>query len=198
MVPASTPGDGAAALAEYRRNAEEKLTALFALDDAGVDELTTDPAKAVPKLMAKTLFETVQATMQAVHHFLPSLIEQIDARRTADREAESAFYKAWPKLDRKVHGTYIQQAANIHRQMNPKAKLEDIIRDVGAQTMVAFKIPQEPVRANPWNKGPAAGTTPPAPHRPAPAAPRMPDATPKRNIFTEMANDLLDGRFDDT
>lgn len=196
--PATTPpGDGTAALEEYRKNAVGKLESYFALDQAAADELTTDPVAAVPKLMARTMFETIQATMQAVHHFLPQMIEQQNVRQVAAKEAEDKFFGAWPKLDRKVHNEYIRQAAAIYRQMKPQASLDDIIRDVGAQTMVAFKIPAETPKA-PWQKSqPTQATTPP--HRPAAAAaPRTaPMESPKRNIFVEMANEFADGLHDD-
>lgn len=198
--PAVTPaGDGAAALEEYRKNAMGKLESYFALDQAAADELATDPVVAVPKLMARVMFETIQATMQSVQHFLPQMIEQQSVRQVAAREAEDKFYTAWPKLDRKVHNDYIRQAATIYRQMKPGASLDDIIRDVGAQTMVAFKIPAETPR-QPWQKAATQPQGSPPPHRPAAAAaPRTAPAeqTPKRNIFVEMANEFADGLHDD-
>lgn len=194
----TTPVDGAAALEEYRKNAVGKLESYFALDQAQADELATDPVVAVPKLMAKVMFETIQATMQSVQHFLPQMIEQQTVRQASAKDAEDKFYGAWPKLDRKVHNDYIRQAASIYRQMKPQATMDEVIRDVGAQTMVAFKIPVETPR-QPWSKAPQQPGSPP-PHRPAAAAaPRTApvEQTPRRNIFTEMANEFADGLHDD-
>ena len=199
-APTTTPpADGAAALEEYRKNAEKKLESYFALDEGAANELATDPVVAVPKLMAKVMYETIQATMQSVNHFLPSMIEQHNVRQAAANEVENKFYAAWPQLDRKVHGDYIRQAATIVRQMRPNATLDDVIRDVGAQTMVAFKIPAAPPPKAPWQKT-AQPQAPTPPHRPAAAAAPRAEPTPpaqKRNIFMEMANEHIDGRYDD-
>jgi hypothetical protein len=194
--PAITPAvDGKAAFEEYRKIANEKLVSYFALDQNAADELAADPVSAVPKLMARTMFETIQATMQAVHHFLPQLIEQHEVRRVAAKEVEDKFYTTWPKLDRKAHDSFIRQAASVYRQMNPSATLEQIINAVGAQAMVAFKIPTETPKA-PWQRNPATPQTPTPPHRPAAAStPRAaPTPTERRNIFTEMADDFAAGR----
>lgn len=191
--------DGSVALEEYRKNAVGKLESYFALDQSAADELTTDPVVAVPKLMAKVMFETIQATMQSVQHFLPQMIEQHTVRQASAKDAEDKFFSSWPKLDRKVHNDYIRQAASIYRQMKPGASLDEIIRDVGAQAMVAFKIPVETPKA-PWQTKSQAQPASPPPHRPAAAAaPRTApvEQAPRRNIFVEMANEFADGLHDD-
>ena len=196
--------ESARLLTEYRTKAMQGLEAYFQLDEASADLLATEPQKAVPQLMARTMFETIQATMQAVHYHLPALIRNITAREQQTRSYEDKFYAAWPKLDRgnAEHAKAVDTFARAYRQVNPQAKFEDLVRDVGAQVSVALKLPLDAATA-PAN-GAAQGATTAAqaipPHRPAAAAaPRSGPAADgaSANIFERMAEDFISGREHD-
>ena len=148
--------------------------------------------------MGRVLMHTVEATVAAVQHWMPSYIAHLEVQRGKVKEYEDAFFNAWPQLDKTAHREAIDRAANFYRQMHPTAKPEELIRDVGAQVMVALKInPNAQQSAAPTPGAPAPQPVPP--HRPAAAtAPRAaPGDQQAKNFFERMADDDLAGRFDE-
>lgn len=204
QTPAAQPAqqqpaavDAAVVQAEYQKwrgEAETELaTKHYVMPAELAEEMTTSPHTATPKLMARVYMDAVQASVGHMMTNLPRLIEAtLEAIKGRDSDEEK-FFGSWPKLDRNTHRTAIVQLGKAYRHSNPQASTDDFIRDVGAQAMVALKIPFEvtagngtgTVAAPPAQAGqaafrPASGT------RPAPAA----AAPGAGNIFEQMSREM--------
>ena len=72
-----------------------------------------------------------------------------------------------------------------YRHVDPNASLETFVKNVGAQAMIALKIPMEPSVVAPVAAAPA-------PFQPAVARPPVGGPVAKENVFTQ-----LDREFDE-
>ena len=175
---------------DWRNDTEQMLADnQYKLTDEMADQLSTDAGVAIPRLMAKVY---VDATTAAVGHLVanfPQLLESALKGREKTSEDEQTFYDAWPQLNAAEHGAILNQYGVAYRQLHPQASAEDFIRDVGAQVMVAHKIPVDggtPVE-------PIAAASPaPAPFTPArSAAPGGGGPSTPANVF-EAISDQFD------
>lgn len=191
--PAQTPEEIAAAnvaavesRAEWRKNTEEALAVgHFAVSDELAQEMTDSPQTAFPKLAAKLYLDAVENAAAAVVQLLPQVLGQFQQKSSEEDVLKDKFFSTWDKLDADEHGEVLLKVGAAYRQANPNATPDEFIRDVGAATMVALKIPHdEPV---------AEKETPLVPaHKPlAPGTgPVAANATPD-NQFTQLAEEII-------
>jgi hypothetical protein len=111
----------------------------FKLTKEESDLLDTDVSSAISKIMARTYYEATTSALNLIDRLvkqeLPSLIDGHTKSTMDYSKAEDGFWQEWPNLDPKTDGPAVNQAANLYRQMNPQAPLEDAIKYVG--TMVS-------------------------------------------------------------
>jgi len=173
----SDPGPLARALQEKRAEVIDQLANThYKLTPEEVTALQTDAVAAVPKLFAKAHVDLVSTFMTHMANLVPKMIDTHIQLTKASSEAEDAFYKANPALDKAQHGSEVTRLANLYRQANPKASLDDMIRDVGTMAVTTLKItpsaptPPKPNGAKPAPFVPAApgggGPTQPPPDNP--------------------------------
>ena len=191
--PTQTPEEIAAAnaaatesRAEWRKNTEEALAVgHFAISDELAQEMTDSPQTAFPRLAAKLYLDAVENSAAAIVQLLPQYLGQFQQKSSEESVLEDKFFSTWDKLNTDEHGEVLQKVGAAYRQANPNATPDEFIRDVGAATMVALKIPHDE---------PAAETeVPPVPaHKPlAPGTgPVAANATPD-NQFTQLAEEII-------
>jgi hypothetical protein len=158
----------------WRGQQEAQLAAHhYAIDEETAQRLNDEPGVAIPQLMARVHVDSMVSTLGYVANQLPAMIDQALARRETRSSDEERFYDRWPGLKFEEHGEAIGLIGNAYRQANPGATPEQFIRDVGAQTMVAFglalgntpivqepeptpaQVPFTPANASPPSSGPA-------------------------------------------
>ncbi len=141
----------------------EKAAGVFTEEE--VELLRSEPEKILPKIAARIQLQTYEAVTQAIIQQLPAFLGSFNDRMTASKQAETAFTTRWPMLaDPKFQGDIIQ-AAQIHKQINPTASLEQRIEDVGATLIAKHKLFEALAPKAPATLAPA--TLPPvAPSRP--------------------------------
>ena len=163
----------------------------FALDDEQFREFDENPREFLPKLMGSLYLDSVQGAVSAILGQIPQIVSTLETRKTEELAAENKFYTQFPKLAEKPEfKEHVRKVSIMHRQLNPKATKEDMIRDVGLQASVAFKLPvPESVRET--GKSDTV-----IPHVPVTAVSQAPAVTPggkvAQNPFTEMAEDMLE------
>lgn len=174
-----------------RATAEETLAKEhYALSDEMVEELQNSADTAIPKLAAKIYMDAVQASITHVVTQLPDLVSRVIETQKVVAENEKAFYATWPDLV--GHETDVKRLAVAYRQVYPNAKPEDVIRDVGAQAMVALRIPIENGRTQ------SEDLRETKPHKPAGAGspPASPPKPGTKNPFTRIAEELGEEELD--
>lgn len=133
-----------------------------------LDGLDTDATKAImeglPKMKAQVYYEAVTTALHHIQQTVPAMIVETVKAMNKAKEAEDAFYGAFPAIDRTKHGEAVHQFASITKQQNPKISPEDLRAVVGAAVMARFGL-QNPAAAN--------GANPPPPQR-NPAPPFVP------------------------
>tara|TARA_Y100000310_G_scaffold201702_1_gene201789 strand:+ start:6647 stop:7609 length:963 start_codon:yes stop_codon:yes gene_type:complete len=174
---------------QIRETAEADLAEKhYALSDEEVAELSTNAEVAIPKMMAKVYMDAVQASITHVVTELPRLLQNTQDLQSQAASNEKDFFDAWPQL--KEHKERVFALAATYRQVNPDAPLEQTIRDVGAQAVIAMQIPvdglvdqeKEDGNANlPPHRPPGGGGSPPA----------SPPKIISSNPFEQMAEEML-------
>ena len=144
VPPTQTPEQQQEARVKWRADTEEALAVgHFALSDELAAELEDDPAKAVPKLMARLYLDAVENASATVMQLLPQVLERYQQNTSQADKARDDFFTVWDKLDPEEHKDALARIGTAYRTANPQATPEEFIRDVGAATMVALKIPHE-------------------------------------------------------
>lgn len=134
----------AQAIEQYRSQAVEQLaTSVYSLTKEEAEEIETDPGtalvKMIPKAMARVHIEAQLAAINQVARILPAFMQQINTVQTEARQFEDKFFEKWPAL--KNHYSTVTQAAQMYRQMNPQAKPDDVIKNVGLYSMMQLGLP---------------------------------------------------------
>lgn len=155
----------------YQRFRSEAETALanahYALQPEVLERFAQNDFSDIPKMMAKVYMDAYTAAIAHVNTHFPSMLESTSQVKSVEAKHEESFFAAWPQLNLKDHGEDIKRYGTVYRQMNPTATPEEFIRDVGAQVIVAKRIPYN--QAAPIAPSNGNGI-PPAPIAPAPAA----------------------------
>jgi hypothetical protein len=176
--------------AKWRSDTEEALAVgQYALTEDQVVELDEDPAKFIPKFAARVYLDAVENATAAVVQLLPQVLGQYQQNTTKADGARESFFKTWDKLDPDKHSDVLTSIGQAYRAANPNATPDEFIRDVGAATMVALKIPFE--------EAPAEPAAPAAPaHKPLGTGAAQSPASPQdKNQFTQIAEEQLDEQF---
>ena len=158
----------------------------YAIDEETAQRLNDEPGVAIPQLMARVHVDSMVSTLGYVANQLPAMIDQAMQRREARSSNEDTFFERWPDLKAAEHGEAIGLIGNAYRQANPGATPEQFIRDVGAQTMVAFGLAlgNAPVAEAPQT--PAA-----KPFTPANASPPSSSPAPQKTGFAAVDDELF-------
>lgn len=173
---------------EHREKTLPTLEGMFQLSDEEAAALDEQPSKMIPKLAGQMMYDTMMSTYNAVLTAMPSVVGKlIDASNKA-KEAESVFYGQWPDLNKPEAAPVVQAAVTAYRSANPRAKLEDVVKNAGVMAMIQLGLDPMAKREAPASTKPAVKTVPAKP-----AAPRgQPPTPPKRedeevNEFAELA-----------
>jgi hypothetical protein len=163
----------------------------FNFSDEQFREIDENPREAIPKLLAGVYLDAVQGSVAAMIGQMPQIIAGVESRKTVDAAAEQQFFEAFPLLsERPEYKEHVWKVSAMHRKLNPKATLEEMIRDVGLQASVAFKL------AVPESVRETGKTDTVMPHVPAAAINQAPAATPGVgkgvNPFSQMAEDMIE------
>lgn len=125
---------------ESRANAEQLLaTAHYAITPELAEELDTNMASAIPKLMAKVYMDSTTAAVSHMVTHLPQMIHAVIEGQKNAGEAETEFFKVWPQLQEQKDA--VIKFGQAYRQMFPNASRSEFIQNVGAQVVVALKLP---------------------------------------------------------
>jgi len=175
----------------------------FKLDDKVVEALEAEGneqlAEILPKLMAQTFADAVQATTHVLSQSIPTMVQDTQAQQMQAQKAEEAFYTFWDSRGYNLR-EYDQDLTNIGNAFltaNPNAQLADCIPNIGAQLILAKQIMPnimpEISQTNGQGQGqvanPQQGANVPAFRSGvnAPAGPTpMPPANSFRSFFDEM------------
>lgn len=159
--------------------------------EAGIDEAT---AKAIARASSRVYMDAVEGTMRQVLQNFPRLVEAAMTHRTASGKASEDFYGSWPALAKgdAIHDTTIQRIGQTYRERNPRATTEEFIRDVGAMSVVALKLPVTPAAPETPPDPPAVASFTPAATT-TPAAPNS--GTPNNNVWGDLADEETDAEF---
>ena len=129
----------------------------FKLSKEESDLFDTDANAGIQKIAARVYYEATTSALNLIDRFvkseLPGLIDGHTQSTMQYSKAEDGFWKEWPNLDVKADGQTVNQYANIYRQANPQASMEDAIRHVGAIVSTVLGKPKgvaaAPVAARP-------------------------------------------------
>lgn len=178
-APTSIPSDPAGLLQEMEKNREGIIDALatdssrFGLSADEVTLLETDPAKAVPRLLARTYYTAMNATLAHINNLVPGMIARHMKMTELQTEREKKFYGQFPALDKAKHSSDVATFANLFRQQNPNLSEADFFAMLGAAVMAKHGLTMNGVPAaapQPGVKGP--------PPQPAVTAPPFSPAAP--------------------
>jgi hypothetical protein len=191
-APASLPSDPAGmlrALEENRAGVIDSLAAseVFALSADEATALETNPAAAVPRLLARTYYQAVNATLAHINNLVPNMISRHMQLTKAQQENETAFYGKFPALKPDVHGPDVVNFAKIIKQTNPQMGKDDFFAMIGAAVMAKHGL-----MAN----APVAVAPPMQQQTPPPFAPARPGATVHSAPIEESPFAGLGGEWD--
>ena len=81
---------------------------------------------------------------------VPAMIQRHSAITKAHSESEGKFYERWKDagLSKAKHQGVVDKYAQLYRQANPSASLEQMIEDLGPMVVMAAKIPPAQPQAN--------------------------------------------------
>ena len=171
-APPRTPQSLAEQLNEHRGAIISDMAAKhFALTPEEATELDTNPNTAIPKLMARTYYDAMQASLMNIQKFVPVLVKQLMDSERIHTEAEKAFYGKFKGLDRSKHHDDVLAFAQMLRGTNPQITQENLIAMVGAAVAAKHGIVNPAVAA-----AAAAGNGAQPIAQPAPFAPAKPGA----------------------
>ncbi len=146
VKPALTAEEQTEGYKEWRGKTEETLASThYALSEEEVRELDITPefGKMISTHSARVYMDAVTGAIGHILASMPQLLEAALVTRDATAKGEAAFYAAWPQLNSAEHGVSISRIGHSYRSLNPKVDTETFIRDVGAQAIIALRIPTE-------------------------------------------------------
>jgi len=186
QVPETTPAPTNEEIEVQRKQMLDGLEKQFQLSEEESLQMVTDPAKVMPKLMARQFADMYESVMGSLRQHLPAAIQHNIQTTKAQASKADQFFTAWPKLDRVAHGADIANVSQMYSQLNPGATEEQVIQNVGLQVMLHHGITPEALAPQ------ANAPVPPAPPR-QPASVHGGSLTPQQsgNEWASMADELL-------
>jgi len=189
--PLETPEQKGARDLQRRTESVAKLSQHFKFTDEESELLSVNPGEVLPKILAGMFYDVHEAVLQSVRTSMPSLMGAVEGQRTKQETAKSKFFEQWPDLKDKKYESDIRRVSSFYLQSNPKATQEQFDRDVGAQIMVANKIPFDLATGKKLEaqvEEPRA-----AAHKPAsPTASAALSGAPTENAFEILSEEFLD------
>lgn len=112
----------------------------FALTKEEAEAIGTEPERVIPALMAKTYYSAVTSALMHIRNMVPTLAQEAFMEMMAAKEAEDAFYKKYPGLDRQKHGADAARIAMAFRRANPKISRDELESMVAAAVAAKYNI----------------------------------------------------------
>jgi hypothetical protein len=180
---------------KQREDLEASLEQHFALNEEDALQLVTDPAKAFPKLQARMFADMWTQMSNMIYQALPTAIERNIREIEVRNDRVDAFFKAWPKLNKKDHGKTLAQVSKVYANVNPNATEEDVIKYVGMQVMLLHGMAPDSVPVEPPQTPPGTPTPPATPPEPDPnlLPPHQPAAVTGVNATQKTGGNLWEG-----
>ncbi len=195
-TPTPTPGptdeERKAAYEKERTAAIAKITERYStLSEEDVRQLTVEPEKVLPKLLARVYADAMDNMTSWVHSNLPNMLEGYQANVKAAEAHGNAFFSEWPELNKPELLPAVARILKGYRSANPEAKPEDVVREGGIAALVALKLPI-PDRVMTKHNVTTPDATRPAAFPPVagPGA-STPPPKPSDNVFTVIAQEDL-------
>jgi len=184
QAPQQTPEEAQAAYAKYRGEAEAVLAKEhYAISPEMAENLDENAAEVIPQLMSKVYMDAVSGAISHVLNQMPALVDGAIQARESRNTQETQFFGAWPQLDPTQHRETVVSLGQAYRQVHPTASVEQFIRDVGAQAVVALQL--QPQAVAPPAAAPVQEAAP-APFRPAGSSPPSSSPSPPTNRFESL------------
>ena len=163
--------------------------------------MRVEPEKTLPKLLAQVHVQVAEEVIQAIASNLPNQFRKISAQDQAAMDAESKFFKRWPKLKDEKFKSDILEITSIYRQKNPKASLEEAINKVGALVSVQHGLPiqldqDQDVVISPKTGTKSQGLGKGLVNQPRAEARQRPKAQSEPNFFENWAEEIIQGKDD--
>lgn len=172
-IPTPSAGDPLALAASLDQHRDAALAHLaqtrFALSEEELTELESNVATAVPKLLSRVFLESQTQMMRFVAQAIPQMFQQQQSVSRANNAAEKKFFDSHKELDinNPQHKQLVAQYAHAYRSVNPQAKLDDVIANVGVMVKAALGIASAAPAAAPTAPTLPAGAPAAVPFRPA-------------------------------
>ena len=134
------------AFEEWEKGEIEKMSAQYAagLSEDDVASLQTEPEKVLPRLAAQIRMDTMKATISAMGHLMPQLLNANQQSVTLENQARDAFFGANDDL-KDVPIDKIVKAGQAYRQLNPDVKdPNEVIEGVGNMVRAILKRERKP------------------------------------------------------
>lgn len=159
-APPLSPSDPVGVATALEQNRDAVIAHLaqtrFALTETDLAELESDAGKAVPKLLARAMYETQTTMYKFLAQAVPGMIQRHQTVSKANSDAETKFFDAHKalglKMDDAKHREVAKRMASVYRQTNPGLTLDQLIADVGPMVAMALKlspIPNQPAPQRP-------------------------------------------------
>jgi hypothetical protein len=181
-VEAQTPSSPPE-LEKARESFRNQLIEKYALSKEDAEEMEISPSLAFPKIAAKLHIQILEQVMDSVHRTLPNAVQQTSTQVDVARKNEEEFYRAWPEL--KGHDKEIAKQATEFRQKFPQASLEEAVKRVGFNTLLALGV--DPLKAANRLTRVGAPAKPVVPQKPV--KPHVPVAPGRRGPVREKGGD---------
>ena len=130
-------------LLKVREDIRKQIRDRYTVPDEQKEALLTEPEKVLPDMASRIMMDTYDAVMASVVQQLPQLVAAVQQQFQASSSLEQRFYQAWPKLKDPKFRETIRRVATTYRQLNPKAKPEQFIKEVGAQASFILGVPPD-------------------------------------------------------
>jgi len=169
---------------------KQQLEKTYALSEEEAAAVQDNPQEALPGLLARVHMAAAEQTVQYMTSQLPNAVTALIEQKRQEWSNENAFYKRWPRLRDPAHAATVQTMAQAYRAMNPSASREEFITNVGAQAMIALRLPLEEQAPQAQPGQPPRGAPTPGqvqqrftqtnqPYQPAPPSPAGVAAAPQ-------------------
>lgn len=128
---------------ELRQNYMDSYAEKFQFSDDEIDQLRTEPEKALPKMLAKVHTETMEYAIKMMQANLPGMVRTQMQQAEVGQKAGEKFFSKFPELKEKKAVKEAEKIAKIYREQYPDADQDEIIEQVGFMTWKKMGLPME-------------------------------------------------------
>ena len=179
---------------KLRQEALQQLREEYRLDEEAARRFEADPAATLPELAAQLHVRVYDAVFASIQQMIPQMVEAVLAQRERVQSFEQRFFERWPQL--REHKATVERFLQAYRMAVPTASEDELIRNVGAQAVIALQLPIEAKQQEPAQQAPAPEPSPQAVGRerkgarPAPTVPTPPPQPQQTgNIWEELIHE---------